>query len=369
DLPSAAKEVAAAAAGCSGSPPAGCSLCEAVLQVLIVGLVVATFPFSLAAVPEGGGPVRAGVIFRLGRIRSSEASGPGMIFLLPGIDSMKLVDLRTMTFDVPTQEVLTKDSVTVAVEAVVYYRIFDPVMSVVNVEDCSRSTKLLAQTTLRNVLGTASLYQLLAGRDESTLLMQETLDAATDTWGVKVERRAMAAEAEAAREARAKVIAAEGEQKASKALKAAAIELSECVESPLQLRYLQTLCSISAEKNSTIIFPLPIEMLQMFQTEQQQPPPQSTDDSDATAPTSCARPVITTSRKSTTHPQTQQQMGAASASQVRPTHSPLELFIDNLLTKELAETYAADQDVPRQLTRPVPNKMTRVEEALQKEKN
>ncbi|PAA93388.1 hypothetical protein BOX15_Mlig033788g2 [Macrostomum lignano] len=252
-------------------------ICEAVMKVLILALIAVTFPFSFIFCLRVIAQYERAVILRFGRILSTEATGPGLIFTMPCMDSVKRVDLRTMTFDVPTQEVLTKDSVTVAVDAVVYYRIFDPVMSVVNVEDSNRSTKLLAQTTLRNVLGTVSLYELLAGRDESAMVMQETLDAATDTWGVKVERveikdvrlpmqlqRAMAAEAEAAREARAKVIAAEGEQKASKALKAAAIELSEC-NVALQLRYLQTLSSISAEKNSTIIFPLPIELLKYFQ--------------------------------------------------------------------------------------------------------
>uniref|UniRef100_A0A1I8FQK8 PHB domain-containing protein n=1 Tax=Macrostomum lignano TaxID=282301 RepID=A0A1I8FQK8_9PLAT len=241
-------------------------LCEAVLQVLIVGLVVATFPFSLLLCLKVVAQYERAVIFRLGRIRSSEASGPGMIFLLPGIRlSMKLVDLRTMTFDVPTQEVLTKDSVTVAVEAVD----LRPVMSVVNVEDCSRSTKLLAQTTLRQRPWHGQSSTSCGRPDESTLLMQRLLDPPPTHGASKVERveikdvrlptqlqRAMAAEAEAAREARAKVIAAEGEQKASKALKAAAIELSECGVA-LQLRYLQTLCSISAEKNSTIIFRCP----------------------------------------------------------------------------------------------------------------
>ncbi|PAA76813.1 hypothetical protein BOX15_Mlig013819g1 [Macrostomum lignano] len=251
--------------------------CELLMQALIGLLIAVTFPFSFFVCLKVIAQYERAVIFRLGRILSAEASGPGLVFIMPCMDSIKRVDLRTMTFDVPTQEVLTKDSVTVAVDAVVYYRIFDPVMSVVNVEDCSRSTKLLAQTTLRNVLGTVSLYELLAGRDDSAIVMQETLDAATDTWGVKVERveikdvrlptqlqRAMAAEAEAAREARAKVIAAEGEQKASKALKLAALELSEC-NLALQLRYLQTLSSISAEKNSTIIFPLPLELLKFFQ--------------------------------------------------------------------------------------------------------
>ncbi|KAM7532725.1 hypothetical protein Aperf_G00000129884 [Anoplocephala perfoliata] len=254
----------------------GALICERLLKILTVILVIISFPFSLLACLRVIPQYERAVIFRLGRLISSSALGPGLIFKLPFLDRMRRVDLRTFTFDVPTQEVLTKDSVTVAVEAVVYYRIFDPVMSVVNVENSNRSTRLLAQTTLRNVLGTVDLYALLTDREEIAAMMQETLDTATDTWGVKVERveikdvrlplqlqRAMAAEAEATREARAKVIAAKGEEDASKSLKAAALEISACPIA-LQLRYLQTLASISAEKNSTIVFPLPIDLLNLL---------------------------------------------------------------------------------------------------------
>jgi erythrocyte band 7 integral membrane protein len=220
------------------------------------------------------------VIFRLGRLRSGRAKGPGIFFVLPCIDDYQKIDLRTVTFDVPPQEILSKDSVTVAVDGVVYCRIFDPIMSITNAEDAMRSTRLLAATTLRNILGCKTLAEMLSDRDHISQIMQETLDLATDPWGVKVERvevkdvrlpvqlqRAMAAEAESAREARAKVIAAEGEQKASRALKEAADVISES-PSALQLRYLQTLSQISAEKNSTIVFPLPIELLTAFQPKQ-----------------------------------------------------------------------------------------------------
>uniref|UniRef100_A0A915MR53 Band 7 domain-containing protein n=1 Tax=Meloidogyne javanica TaxID=6303 RepID=A0A915MR53_MELJA len=189
------------------------------------------------------------VIFRLGRLLPGGAKGPGIFFIVPCIDTYRKVDLRVLSFEVPPQEILSKDSVTVAVDAVVYFRISNATISVTNVEDASRSTKLLAQTTLRNILGTKT------------------------QWGVKVERvevkdvrlpiqlqRAMAAEAEAAREARAKVIVAEGEQKASRALKEAADVIAESPQA-IQLRYLQTLNSISAEKNSTIIFPFPVDLL------------------------------------------------------------------------------------------------------------
>ncbi|KAK4321946.1 hypothetical protein Pmani_007278 [Petrolisthes manimaculis] len=173
-------------------------------------------------------------------------------------------------------EVLTKDSVTVSVDAVVYYRVSNATVSVANVENAHHSTRLLAQTTLRNMLGTKNLHEILGDRESISCDMQGVLDDATENWGIKVERveikdvrlpvqlqRAMAAEAEAAREARAKVIAAEGEQKASRALKEAA-EVISLSPAALQLRYLQTLNTISAEKNSTIIFPLPIDFLKHF---------------------------------------------------------------------------------------------------------
>ncbi|ESN97227.1 hypothetical protein HELRODRAFT_85674, partial [Helobdella robusta] len=216
------------------------------------------------------------VIFRLGRLLSGGTKGPGIFFVLPCIDSYTKVDLRTVSFDVPPQEVLTKDSVTVSVDAVVYYRVSNATVSVANVENAHHSTRLLAQTTLRNVLGTKNLSEILAERESISSSMQEALDDATEHWGIMVERveikdvrlpiqlqRAMAAEAEATREAKAKVIAAEGENQAAYALKEASDIINES-SSALQLRYLQTLNTISAEKNSTIIFPLPIELLSYF---------------------------------------------------------------------------------------------------------
>ncbi|KAH0615507.1 hypothetical protein JD844_004857 [Phrynosoma platyrhinos] len=198
----------------------------------------------------------------------------GVYFILPCIDNMITVDMRTISFDIPPQEILTKDSVTVNVDGVVYYRVKNAILSVANVVYSDPATRLLAQTTLRNVLGTKNLCQLLSDREEIARSMQVTLDDATEEWGIKVERveikdvklpillqRAMAAEAEASREARAKVIAAEGEMNASRALKEAAMVITES-PAALQLRYLQTLTTIAAEKNSTIVFPLPIDMLQ-----------------------------------------------------------------------------------------------------------
>merc|ERR1712178_381993 len=214
------------------------------------------------------------VIFRLGRLLG--AKGPGLFLILPCMDAIQRVDLRTVSFDIPPQEILTKDSVTVAVDAVVYYRVFNPTFAVTNVANAAYSTKLLAQTTLRNQLGAVTLAGLLSERDEISQKMQKILDDATDPWGIKVERvevkdvrlpqqlqRAMAAEAEAARDAQAKVIAAQGEMNASKALKEAA-DVIATSPGALQLRYLQTLTAISAEKNSTIVFPLPIEMMKGY---------------------------------------------------------------------------------------------------------
>ncbi|CAK5058528.1 unnamed protein product [Meloidogyne enterolobii] len=216
-----------------------------------------------------------------GRLLPGGAKGPGIFFIVPCIDTYRKVDLRVLSFEVPPQEILSKDSVTVAVDAVVYFRISNATISVTNVEDASRSTKLLAQTTLRNILGTKTLAEMLSDREAISLQMQATLDEATEPWGVKVERvevkdvrlpiqlqRAMAAEAEAAREARAKVIVAEGEQKASRALKEAADVIAESPQA-IQLRYLQTLNSISAEKNSTIIFPFPVDLLSALLHQQQ----------------------------------------------------------------------------------------------------
>merc|ERR1719402_2148932 len=204
------------------------------------------------------------------------ARGPGVFFVLPCVDVYEKIDTRTATFEVPPQEILTKDSVTVYVNAIMYYKVSDAVHAVTNVDDYSGSARLLAATTLRNVLGTKNLGDVLSERESIANEMQACLDEATEPWGVKVERvevkdvrvpenlqRAMAAEAEAARNARAKVIAAEGEHKASRSLRQAAEVI---MDSPaaLQLRYLQTLNSISAENNSTIVFPVPIDIISNF---------------------------------------------------------------------------------------------------------
>jgi erythrocyte band 7 integral membrane protein len=254
----------------------GSGFCETVLTYLSMFLVLITLPISIWMVVKQVQEYERAIIFRLGRIKKGGAVGPGLFFIIPCIDNIRVVDLRVMSFDVPKQEILTKDSVTVAVDAVVYYHVQDPLATVCNVEDAGYSTRLLASTTLRNVLGTKSLADVLSDRDHTGATMLAQLDAATDPWGIKVDRvevkdvrlpqqlqRAMAAEAEASREARAKVIQAEGEQKSARALKEASDIISES-PAALQLRYLQTLTQISAEKNSTIIFPLPMELMTKF---------------------------------------------------------------------------------------------------------
>lgn len=251
----------------------GSGFCDFFLICMSILVICFTFPVTLWLCFKTVQEYERAVIFRLGRLKKGKPSGPGLFFILPCIDTINKVDLRTVSFDVPPQEILTKDSVTVAVDAVVYYRVSNPMAAVCNVSNYSWSTSLLAQTTLRNILGTKNLSQILSDREHIAHNMQSSIDEATDPWGITVERveikdvrlpqqlqRAMAAEAEATREARAKVIAAEGEQKASRALKEAADVINES-PAALQLRYLQTLNTVAAEKNSTIIFPLPIDIL------------------------------------------------------------------------------------------------------------
>jgi regulator of protease activity HflC (stomatin/prohibitin superfamily) len=215
-----------------------------------------------------------GVIFRLGRLLG--AKGPGLFFIIPFVDRMVKVDLRVVTMDVPSQEVITRDNVTVRVNAVVYFRVVDPEASVVKVIDHIRATSQISQTTLRNVLGQSELDELLTKREKLNLMLQKIIDEHTDPWGVKVSvveikevelaeemKRSMAAQAEAERERRAKIIHAEGELQASEKLAQAAHIIGR-ESAAIQLRYLQTLTEIAAEKNSTIIFPLPIEIFKAF---------------------------------------------------------------------------------------------------------
>jgi len=213
-----------------------------------------------------------GVIFRLGRVLG-KPKGPGLIILIPIIDKMVRISLRTVVLDVPPQDVITRDNVTIKVNAVVYFRVVDPMKSVIDVENYLYATSQLSQTTLRSVLGQAELDELLSKREKLNERLQEILDTHTEPWGIKVSnvevknvdlpqemQRAIARQAEAERERRAKVISAEGEYQASTRLAEASDILGRSPMS-LQLRYLQTLIEISAEKNSTIIFPLPIELM------------------------------------------------------------------------------------------------------------
>ena len=212
-----------------------------------------------------------GVIFRLGRLTG--AKGPGLFFIIPGIDRMMKIDLRVITMVVDPQEVITRDNVTVKVNAVVYFKVVDPNMAVVKVLDYIRATSQVCQTTLRSVLGTSDLDELLAQRDQINRHLQQIIDEQTEPWGIKVSnveikdvelpqsmQRAMAKQAEAEREKRAKIIHAQGEFEASARLADAADQLNR-TPTALQLRYMQTLTEIAVEKNSTIIFPLPIDII------------------------------------------------------------------------------------------------------------
>ena len=222
-----------------------------------------------------------GVIFRVGRLLP-EPKGPGLIWVLWPIDRIIRVSLRTITLDVPTQDVITRDSVSVKINAVVYFRVVDPRRAIVEVENYLYATSQLAQTTLRSVLGEVELNDLLAQREKLNERLQEILDQHTDPWGIKVSlveikgvdlpenmQRAMARQAEAEREKLAKIIHAQGELEASKTLSDAATTIA-AQPVALQLRYLQTLTEIGAEKNTTIIFPLPIDILDYFRKAREQ---------------------------------------------------------------------------------------------------
>ena len=212
-----------------------------------------------------------GVVFRLGRI--IDPKGPGFKWIIPVVDKMVKISLRVITMDVPPQDIITKDNVSVKVNAVVYFRVIDPIKAVIQVENYLYATSQLAQTTLRSVLGQVELDELLAEREKLNLNLQEVLDKQTDPWGIKVTlveikyvdlpqdmQRSMAKQAEAERERRAKVISAEGEFQAAARLSEASEVLSENPMS-LQLRYLQTLSDMATEKSSTIVFPLPIDLI------------------------------------------------------------------------------------------------------------
>jgi len=244
----------------------------AVYVIAAVALVVVLFLFSAIKVAR---EYERGVIFRLGRLLP-EPKGPGLFILIPIIDRMVKVDLRTITLNVPPQEVITKDNVPVRVNAVAYFRIIEPKAAIVQIENFMVATSQISQTTLRSVLGQHVLDELLSERDKINAILQQIIDEATAPWGVKVSivevkdveipagmQRAMARQAEAERERRAKVINAEGEFQAAERLKDAALVMTE-QPMALQLRYLQTLLEIGATNATTIVFPAPIDLLTPF---------------------------------------------------------------------------------------------------------
>ncbi len=237
------------------------------LIVFLVVLGIIILSNAIRIVPE----YERGVIFRLGRLIG--AKGPGLFFLIPLVDRMVKVSLRTVTFDVQPQEIMTKDNVPAKVNAVVYFRVLDPNKAIVEVQNYQLATMQIAQTTLRGVLGQSELDELLSDREKINQKLQQIIDEQTDPWGIKVSvvevkevelpetmKRAMARQAEVERERRAKIINAEGEYQASEKLAAAAKVLAQVPEA-IQLRFLQTANEISAEKNSTIVFPIPMDLL------------------------------------------------------------------------------------------------------------
>lgn len=240
---------------------------EILVPVVLVGIFVIRGVFVIMEYERG-------VVFRLGRFSGIKTAG--LRWVVPFVDRLVRVNLRTITLDVPPQDVITKDNVSVKVNAVVYFHVMDPARAIIQVEDYFHATSQIAQTTLRSILGQHDLDQLLSGREQINKELQMIIDRATDPWGIKVTtvevkhidlpqemQRAMAKQAEAERERRAKVIAAEGEFQSSDKLSEAAGVLGKNPIA-LQLRYLQTLAEIATEKNSTIIFPIPIEIIRPF---------------------------------------------------------------------------------------------------------
>jgi|UniRef100_A0A7C1K2U3 regulator of protease activity HflC (stomatin/prohibitin superfamily) len=244
------------------------------IPLIIGGVVVLLVLMLLSSMIKVVQEYERGVVFRLGRLVGPR--GPGLILLIPIIEKMRKIDLRVVTMDIPAQEVITRDNVTVRVNAVAYFRVIDPNAAVNNVADYIRATSQIAQTTLRSVLGQVELDELLAEREKINQKLQEIIDEQTEPWGIKVSiveikdvelpemmQRAMARQAEAERERRAKIIHAEGELAAASQLAEAARTLLS-VPGALQLRFLQTLTEIATERNSTIIFPVPIDLITPF---------------------------------------------------------------------------------------------------------
>lgn len=236
----------------------------AVAAVLLISILRA----SIKILPE----YQRGVLFRLGRV-TGEPRGPGLIFIIPIVDRLLRVSLRTVTLDIPPQDIITRDNVTVRVNAVTYFHVVDPNKAILEIEDFRFGTSQVAQTTLRSIIGQADLDELLINRDEINRRLQQIIDSLTDPWGVKVTltevkdvelpdamRRAMARQAEAERDRRAKIIHALGEKEAAETLGEAA-DVMEQHPAALQLRVLSTMTEVAAEKNSTLVFPVPVELL------------------------------------------------------------------------------------------------------------
>lgn len=241
-----------------------------VLFIVVVAAVVLVNGFKI--VPE----FERGVVFRLGRVIG--ARGPGVVFILPLIDQMQKVNMQVITEDIPVQDIITRDNVTVRVNAVAYYRVVDPVRAIVDVQDYKFATSQIAQTTLRSIIGQADLDELLINRDEINSRLQTIIDEETSPWGIKVTsvevkdveldpnmRRAMARQAEAERDRRAKVINAQGEKEAALTLSEAARDL-EAHPAAMQLRLLETMSEIASEQNSTLVLPIPVELLRFMDT-------------------------------------------------------------------------------------------------------
>src|SRR4051812_34230070 len=245
------------------------------IALIVVLVVVALILFVVLSAIKVVREYERAIVFRLGRLLPNP-KGPGLFILIPLVDRMVKVDLRTITLNVPPQDVITKDNVPVRVNAVAYFRIVEPKAAIVQIENYMSATSQISQTTLRSVIGQHVLDELLAERDKINAILQEIIDEATSAWGIKVSvvevkdveipadmQRAMARQAEAERERRAKVISAEGEYQASERLKDAALVMAEAPVA-LQLRYLQTLLEIGATNSTTIVFPAPVDLLQAW---------------------------------------------------------------------------------------------------------
>lgn len=259
-----------------------------IVAIVIVGLLlVVVVPATIRIVQE----YERGVIFRLGRLVG--ARGPGLFFLIPFVERMAKIDLRVITMDVPSQEAITGDNITVKVNAVIYFRVMDPEAAVVKVADYIRATSLISQTTLRSVVGQSDLDELLSRREEVNQKLQVIIDEETEPWGIKVSsvelrdveipdnmQRAIARQAEAERERRAKVIHAEGEFQAAERLAEAGRVLST-QPAAIQLRYLSTLTEMATERTSTVVFPLPMDLISGFMNKFAPQAPQTGDDGDS----------------------------------------------------------------------------------------